>query len=220
MLLLAGALVAGLAAGAALGGELRRLARVRLAGWPWLLAGLVAQAVGLRLGGPAYRIALLAGLVPVGVVVVRNRWLVGVPVVALGLALNAAVGLANGAMPVSAAAARRAGVAVDQVAAGAVPGRVLTGPGTRLPLLADVVALPLPLRPEVVSPGDLVVALGLGLLVVSGMRRARPGVRRRHDRLGGWRSGHGSGGHGPGARPITASGRTPDRQLSPRAPPR
>jgi hypothetical protein len=46
----------------------------------------------------------------------------------------------------------------------------LEGPRTRLRPLGDVIPVPLPLRPEVVSPGDVLVAAGLGQLVVLGMR--------------------------------------------------
>ena len=40
-------------------------------------------------------------------------------------------------------------------------------------LLGDVVPVLLPLRPEVVSPGDVLVASGLAQLVVVGMRAGR-----------------------------------------------
>jgi hypothetical protein len=40
---------------------------------------------------------------------------------------------------------------------------------TRLPLLGDVVPVLLPLRPEVVSPGDVLVASGLASSSSSGM---------------------------------------------------
>jgi hypothetical protein len=59
----------------------------------------------------------------------------------------------------------------------------MSGAGTRLHLLGDVVAVPLPGRPEVASPGDVAVSLGLALMVVAGMRRApvryQPGLTQR-----------------------------------------
>ena len=45
----------------------------------------------------------------------------------------------------------------------------IAGIGTRLRWLGDIVPVPLPVRPEVVSPGDVLVAAGLAELVVLGM---------------------------------------------------
>jgi hypothetical protein len=77
---------------------------------------------------------------------------------------------ANGAMPVS----REAILAVSRHPAEVVPGRhrLLTTQDL-LPWLADVIALP-PLR-TVVSVGDVVLAAGVGLLV---MRLMQPPPRR------------------------------------------
>ena len=49
--------------------------------------------------------------------------------------------------------------------------------GTTLRLLGDVVPVPLPVRSEIVSPGDVLVAAGLAELVVMGM------LRRRRDEI-------------------------------------
>ena len=56
--------------------------------------------------------------------------------------------------------------------------------GTTLRWLGDVIPVPLPVRPEVVSPGDVLIAAGLGEFVLLGMRpRRRPSspVRRNAD---------------------------------------
>jgi hypothetical protein len=58
--------------------------------------------------------------------------------------------------------------------AGDDPRHVLLDDGTRLAWLADVVPVPLPLVPQVVSPGDVLVAAGLAQLVVVGMLARRP----------------------------------------------
>lgn len=178
-----------LAVGVALGGTLSRLAMLRFRGWP-LLVGAVAVQVAAQLAGPftsaaAYPVssaisaALMLGFLG------RNRGLPGVALVASGLLLNAGVIAANGAMPVSREAAAVAGIDRDSVrldseTAGANPRHEWASAGTRLPLLGDVLPVPLPIRPEVVSPGDAAVAAGLALLVVGGMRRApvryRPGL--------------------------------------------
>jgi hypothetical protein len=93
--------------------------------------------------------------------VLRGSWLI-----ATGLTLNLAVVLANsGRMPVARAAAGGRSSALIRL--GAWGQYVLAGPGTRLAWLADWLRLPPPLArvfPEVYSPGDLVVCLGLGLV--------------------------------------------------------
>jgi hypothetical protein len=50
---------------------------------------------------------------------------------------------------------------------------VPAGPATRLPWLGYFVPVPLPLLPQVVSPGDVLVAAGAAQLVVTGMLRRR-----------------------------------------------
>jgi hypothetical protein len=97
----------------------------------------------------------------------------GVPLVTLGLVLNAAVVAANGAMPVSIDAAFRAGVPTGDIAAGLDARHEIAGRGTVWRRLGDVIPVPLPARPEVVSPGDVLVAAGLAELVVVGMLRRR-----------------------------------------------
>jgi len=100
----------------------------------------------------------------------------GVALVTAGLVANAIVVGANGAMPVSIVAAFHARVPITSIAAGTDSRHEIAGDGTSLPWLGDVVAVPLPLRPEVVSPGDVLVVAGLAELVVVGM-----GWRRREE---------------------------------------
>jgi hypothetical protein len=100
----------------------------------------------------------------------------GVPLITLGLVLNAAVVALNGAMPVSTDAAARARVSVAAIAAGNDSRHSLANSATTLSSLGDVIPVPLPWRPEVVSPGDALVAAGLGELVLLGMRRRRRGA--------------------------------------------
>src|SRR3954463_14948300 len=112
---------------------------------------------------------------------VGNRYVPGVPLVTLGLAVNALVVTLNGAMPVSIVAALRAGVPITDIAAGYDARHTVAGEGRVRPSPGDVWPLPLPIRPEVVSAGDVLVAAGLGELVVMGMlrRRVSPPGRRR-----------------------------------------
>lgn len=174
------ALVAALGVGALLGGSLSRLGAVRLRGWPLVGAAAVVQLAGALLPSRFYAAGLgLSALLALGFLG-ANRRFPGIALVAGGLLLNTAVVAANGAMPVSTAAAARAGVDIGAIAAGDDPRHELADRRTAGRALGDVVPVALPLRPEVASPGDVTVAVGLALLVVGGMRRAplryRPGL--------------------------------------------
>jgi hypothetical protein len=185
-------LVLALAAGRTAGGRLVRLAALPFAGWLLVVVAAVAQLggaalAGAGLGAAAYAAGSVVATVAVVAFVVRNRSLQGMPLVAAGLACNAAVVTANGGMPVSVAAARAAGVAVAPIANGLDPRHVVAGHGTPLGFLADRFPLPLPLRPEVVSVGDVLVAAGVALLVVTAMTtgaRYADGLARQAESVG------------------------------------
>ena len=170
--------VAVLAAAAGVLARDGRLSRIRLravrllvvAGAVQLLTSWAAPGSGL-----ARATALVLTTVLVGLFLVGNARLPGVPLITLGLLLNVAVVTANHAMPVSVSSAARAGIARADLHLARDAMRVPTGPGTRYPLLADVVPVALPARPQVVSPGDVLVAAGVGLLILAaGVRRRRP----------------------------------------------
>lgn len=190
-----------------LGGRLRALERFPVHDWP-LVLGVVAAATtavvapATPLPGWAHPAALACGGGCALLYGLRNRSVHGAGLIALGLLLNAAVVAGNGGMPVSASAAAQAGV--DAAAAAAQPGRV-AGSDVRLAPLADVIPVPLPYFPAVVSPGDLLVAAGLAQLVAAAMLRelrhtpAPPRSRHRQAPAGGT----------PRRRPA-ATGRRPD----------
>jgi hypothetical protein len=148
----------------------------------WLVAvataltvlGAVAGRIGLPAPGALYVVAVGASAALVCAFVVLNRHLLGIPLVAVGFAMNALVIVANGAMPVSERAAERAGVHLAALRAGDDAKHELADRRTRLRPLADVIPVPLPgpLRrgSNVVSAGDVVLAAGLAQLVLSGMR--------------------------------------------------
>lgn len=163
------------------GGSFAGLGRVPLRSPGLLAAALVVQLAGALIGGPLHSagLALSSGLTVA--FLLRNRGLAGTGLVAAGLLANAVVIGANGAMPVSLTAAERAGAPVEQLLAGTDPRHELSGEATRLAWLADVIPVRLPVRPEVVSPGDVLIAAGLAQLVVVAMR-SRPQVRRRDSR--------------------------------------
>jgi hypothetical protein len=181
-------LVGAVAVGYALDGTWSGLTTLQLRWRRMVVAAVLAQTGGAAMGilGVAdarhgYVLGLAASAVCAAAFCLGNLHVPGVPLVTLGLAANALVVTLNGAMPVSIVAALRAGVPITDIAAGFDARHDIAGEGTTWRSLGDVVPLPLPVRPEVVSPGDVLVASGLGELVVMGMRRRRipsPGRRR------------------------------------------
>jgi Family of unknown function (DUF5317) len=180
MLLLAG-LVVGIAVGVATGGKLGHLSTLRFR-WPFFVLGvLVVKEVVLvtplnRVDGVQFVYAAsLAALV--GWTIWHIDLLPGVWLVSAGSALNLIVVLANGGrMPVAqAVAARGSHLLIDR---GFVGQYILMGPHTNVNWLADWVALPGPLGavvPEAYSPGDLVVAIGIGVVAfLATKRRSQP----------------------------------------------
>lgn len=165
------ALGLGLVAGFVIGGRIDNLARLRFR-WPWLIvAVLVVRAVAvvtpLR-GVEGVQYVYLAALTALvawtiwQIELVRGIWLV-----AVGSVLNLVVIAANGGrMPVAPE------LAGSLVHSGHVGQYTLIGTGTNLSWLADWIALPGPARvlAEAYSPGDVIVALGIGVVVALAMR--------------------------------------------------
>lgn len=161
----AGAVVVGWARG----GRLANLGSVSLRAPALVVVSLAAQlGSGLLDPGLGRTAALVGSQLALLAFAGANRVLPGVGLVALGTLLNGAVVAVNGAMPVD----RRALLAVARqpYEIGDGPHRLLE-PGDPLPWLADVIALPV-LR-TIVSVGDVVLAAGIGILVLSLMRRHR-----------------------------------------------
>jgi hypothetical protein len=174
------ALVGAVAVGYALGGDWARLSALRLRRRRLVVAAILAQAGGAMVGvlGVAdprrsYVGGLAASALCAAAFCARNLRVAGVPLVTAGLVCNALVVALNGAMPVSIVAALHAGVPITRIAAGEDPRHDIAGTGTHWRVLGDVIPVPLPWRPEVVSPGDVLVAAGLAELVVVGMLRRR-----------------------------------------------
>jgi Family of unknown function (DUF5317) len=155
------------------GGRLDALAELRLRRVWAIYAALALAVLGVGLPGlPDWaRSSLLVAAYPVGAVfVLANRWLPGMPLAALGAALNLLAIAANGGvMPASVAALEAAGLPVDEP--GFESSAVLDDP--RLAFLGDVFAIPAswPLS-NVFSIGDVLIGLGLawGLHRVCGSR--------------------------------------------------
>jgi hypothetical protein len=171
---------AGLVIGLATGGRTANLGRHPMFGWPLLIVAFAAQSLA-QVGGLqriAYPLVLLSYVVLL-VFAARNLHLVGMGVVLVGIALNAAVVLINHGMPVRPSAAAAAGI--ERLAAVHHTERE----SDTLLVLADVV--PARAIGEVLSIGDLVLAVGLGNVVVrmTRPRAARSAGARRPRRLHG-----------------------------------
>jgi hypothetical protein len=160
-------LVMVLAAGAALltGGHVSRLADNTLVGLHWLAAAATGQILGSVTGGIAYPVGLIGSAVCIAVFLRLNVLRPGVALLAVGFGSNALVVALNGAMPVSSRALARAGL--DQFVGD--PRHELAGVQTLLPWLGDVVPVALPGLGQAVSPGDVLIAAGAGLLLYAGM---------------------------------------------------
>lgn len=148
-----------------------------------VVPGLAAVGVVLQLatgpvGGGAAGWLLAASLLSLLAFAVRNRRLVGMGVLATGLAMNAAVVVANGAMPVRAEAVVRAGVAepAELALVDLGGGRRFERDDDRLVLLGDLV--PVRRLGAVLSLGDLVVMAGVAAVACDLVRHAARGQGR------------------------------------------
>lgn len=165
------ALGLGLVAGLVFRGRIDNLARLRFR-WPWLLLAVLAVRVAVLVSplrtvdGTQYvYLAALTALVAWTlwqVELVRGIWLI-----AVGSVLNLVVIAANGArMPVAPV------LSGSLVHSGHLGQYTLITSNTNLAWLADWIALPGIGRvvAEAYSPGDVVVALGVGVVVALAMR--------------------------------------------------
>ena len=184
------AVVASMVVALARGGRPRSAPGERLR-WPTLLVGALALYWLPSLLDPAPPVdvvlVVLAYAALLAFVAVNLR-LVGMPVVLVGLCLNAAVIAANQGMPVDARAVVTTGLArPDELGSlGLGPARRFREPTDRLAVLGDIV--PVPGLREVVSFGDLILAAGLAnvtfrLLRPAGQRPARSSAGGRRPEL-------------------------------------
>jgi len=175
--------VLAIAVAVAAGGD--RLLGLRVRAVRLLVAAALLQLVSgtLASGSAAVRVltVILSALL-VALFVWGNWKVAGIPLIGAGLLLNGVVVVLNFAMPVSVSAAARAGLAPAQLHLGDDPFHERLGPQTRLPGLGDTIPVALPWRPQVVSPGDVLVAAGVALLLVTGGARPRSLRRQGQDR--------------------------------------
>ena len=167
------AIVFGLLLGLLGGGNLSNLARLKFR-WPWLLVGAIVLRYVIifsplsRVEGAQYLYALSLALIVLWTVW-HLKLLPGVWLVTGGALLNLIVVLANdGRMPVDATlAAHQLGGILNQ--RGHIGEYVLMGPNTNLSFLGDWLSLGG--LPEVYSPGDVLIGMGIALVILVSLHR-------------------------------------------------
>lgn len=176
-MLLLYAIAAGLLVGSVAGGRLSALASLRIR-WLWLAVGgllfqfaLFSPTVADRVGDAGPSLYVASTLV-VFVVLLRNLELPGLPVVALGAALNLVAIVGNGGYMPSDPAAWRSLTGVAALPTDDFTNSALMGPGTALPWLGDLFVLPRPIPlANVFSIGDVLIALGIAWCIARSMRQ-------------------------------------------------
>ena len=177
------ALGLGIVGGLAFRGRIDNLAHLHFR-WPWLIVAVLAIRVAvlvtpLRAVDGIQYVYLAALTVLVAWTLWQTELVRGIWLIATGSVLNLVVIAANGArMPVAPA------LAGSLVHSGHIGQYTLITPDTNLPWFADWIALPGIGRvvAEAYSPGDVVVALGVGVVVALAMR-SQAGSREPQARI-------------------------------------
>jgi hypothetical protein len=166
------------------GGRLTNLGDIELRAWWFLLVALGLQlgttwlpdsdwAEGLGLGMMLLSYGLLMALV------LLNRSRPGMWLAGLGVLMNFTVIALNGGMPVLAEAAEVAsGFTVAEPDLSGSYKHIILDAGSRLTLLADVIPLRLGSLGQVISLGDVFLAVGLGRFLEYELRRPRRYFKR------------------------------------------
>lgn len=173
MVLILGAVLAGLAIGRLIGPRPAHLARLHVRWWAALALGLATQAAANRIDGASGVVLLVASFIMLLAFALANLHLAGMGVLAIGLAMNLAPILLNGGMPVRGSALVDAGLAAPgELGRVRLTGhRELEQPGDRLTVLDD--RIPLDLGDQVISFGDLVITVAVVDIVANLARRRR-----------------------------------------------
>lgn len=166
------------------GGRLVNLGDIELRAW-WLLI----IAFGLQTGtsflpdepwsDTAGIVMILSSFVLLMVLVVLNRASPGMWIAGLGVLMNFTVIAVNGGMPVLAGAAEVAsGFTVSEPDVSGSYKHIPLDEDSQLTFLADVIPLRLANIGEVISLGDIFLALGLGAFLEHELRRPRRWFKR------------------------------------------
>jgi hypothetical protein len=149
------------------GGKLSNLAAIEIRAWWLLFVGFGLQAVANWLPDDSWRVAIalfLSSYVVLLLVVWLNRADPGLWIAGIGILMNFTVIALNQGMPVLVEAIEVAGGSPD-IALDAK--HVLLDDGTLLPFLGDVIPLPR----NVISLGDVFLAIGLGVFLEDQLRQ-------------------------------------------------
>lgn len=182
MLWLAIVLFFSLAVAVLRGGRLVNLGDIELRGW-WLLIVALGLQVGTRWlperAETAGLIMVLSSFALLMFLVVLNRSKQGILLAGIGVLMNFTVIAANGGMPVLAGAAEVAsGFTVSDPDLTGSYKHVPLDVDSRLTFLADVIPLRFAGIAEVISLGDIFLALGLGVFLEHELRRPRRYFRK------------------------------------------
>lgn len=165
-----------LVVGYLMGGRLANLTTLRIRWTPLAVAGFALQLINPPGDWPL--VMLMASFVLLWIFAIGNLGTPGFGVIAIGVALNFLVIVANDGMPVSAGALEASGQSdtmtdLTNLADTYVKHHLADGDDVVL-FLGDVIAVPPPVA-QAISVGDLFTYGGVGIVVVSGMRRRRDG---------------------------------------------
>lgn len=164
------AIVAGVVIGLVRGGRFENLGDASFRVWPLLIVGVAVQGAASFTGDGAVAVILLSYVLLL-LFTALNLQHAGMGVVLVGIAMNVAVIGVNGGMPVRDDAIVAAGI----VARDEVPSldfgskRHLETDDDRLTLLGDII--PVPVAEEVLSFGDLAMAVGVASVLANLLRR-------------------------------------------------
>lgn len=158
------------------GGRLLNLSEIKLRAWPLLLLGFGMQVVADRLPTDrtwSHDVAvtlIILSFIPLMAIAWLNRHEAGMWLVGLGVFMNFTVIAINGGMPVlPEAASLGLGRDITAIDFDALSKHVLLDDSTQLAFLGDVI--PVRVIRNVVSLGDVFLAIGLGVFVEDQMRR-------------------------------------------------
>ena len=163
------AIVVGVLVGLLRGGRFANLGEATVRLWPLLVLGVVVQGAAAFTGDGAVPV-ILASYVLLIAFAAANLTRAGMGVVLVGILLNLVVISVNGGMPVRREAIVAAGITtyeeVPELEFGAK--RHLEDDDDRLTFLGDIV--PVPFAEEVLSFGDLAMAVGVAAVLVNLLR--------------------------------------------------
>lgn len=150
------------------GGKLSNLSEIYARGWWLLFVGLGMQTAANFISTEQRELAVwlvLLSYLPLILVVLVNHRLAGMWIAGIGILMNFTVIALNNGMPVLPEAFELAGGAVGSLQLDAK--HVLLDSSSSFPFLADIIPMP----GSVISLGDVLLAVGLGVFVEDQLRQ-------------------------------------------------